>query len=44
MDEPVVALDAMGGDHAPAALVRGALRAHDEGGVAVRLVGHLKRG
>ena len=39
MEGPVVALDAMGGDHAPDALVAGALRAHDEHGVSVCLVG-----
>jgi glycerol-3-phosphate acyltransferase PlsX len=39
VEQPVVALDAMGGDHAPAATVEGALRAHDEHGVRVTLVG-----
>ena len=39
MEGPVVALDAMGGDHAPDALVAGALAAHDEHGVTVCLVG-----
>ena len=39
MEGPVVALDAMGGDHAPDALVAGALVAHDEHGVTVCLVG-----
>lgn len=34
-----IALDAMGGDHAPAAIVEGALRAVDELGVDVLLVG-----
>lgn len=35
----VVALDAMGGDHAPQATVRGALDARDELGIRVLLVG-----
>lgn len=39
MGRPVVALDAMGGDHAPAAVVAGALLAHDAYGVQVTLVG-----
>jgi glycerol-3-phosphate acyltransferase PlsX len=34
-----IALDAMGGDHAPAEIVRGALRAVNELGIAVTLVG-----
>ncbi len=34
-----IAVDAMGGDHAPAAIVRGALRAVIEHGIAVTLVG-----
>lgn len=34
-----IALDAMGGDHAPAAVVGGALRAHEEHGLDVVLVG-----
>lgn len=34
-----IALDAMGGDHAPAAVVSGALRAHDNDGLRVLLVG-----
>lgn len=37
--EIVVALDAMGGDHAPEATVRGAIDAHDELGIQVLLVG-----
>ena len=34
-----IAVDAMGGDHAPAEIVRGALRAVNEHGIAVTLVG-----
>jgi glycerol-3-phosphate acyltransferase PlsX len=34
-----IAVDAMGGDHAPAAIVQGALRAVNEHGIAVTLVG-----
>ncbi|MEW6297233.1 MAG: phosphate acyltransferase PlsX [Thermodesulfobacteriota bacterium] len=34
-----IAVDAMGGDHAPRAVVRGALRAAQEHGIAVLLVG-----
>ncbi len=34
-----IAVDAMGGDHAPAEIVAGALRAHEELGVEVLLVG-----
>lgn len=34
-----IAIDAMGGDHAPAEVVAGALRAHEELGVEVLLVG-----
>jgi phosphate acyltransferase len=34
-----IAVDAMGGDHAPTAIVRGALRAVNEHGIAVTLVG-----
>jgi glycerol-3-phosphate acyltransferase PlsX len=34
-----IAVDAMGGDHAPAEIVRGALRAVNEHGIAVALVG-----
>jgi phosphate acyltransferase len=34
-----IAVDAMGGDHAPAEIVRGALRALSEHGIAVTLVG-----
>ena len=34
-----IAVDAMGGDNAPAAIVRGALRAVNEHGIAVTLVG-----
>jgi glycerol-3-phosphate acyltransferase PlsX len=36
---PPIAVDAMGGDHAPAEIVRGALRAVAEHGIAVTLVG-----
>lgn len=39
MGRPVVALDAMGGDHAPDAVIAGALRAVDDHGVRVVLVG-----
>lgn len=39
MKRPVVALDAMGGDHAPAAIVEGALRAHADHGIELILVG-----
>jgi len=41
--ERVIALDAMGGDLAPAATVEGALRAHRERGVEVLLVGDETR-
>lgn len=34
-----IAIDAMGGDHAPAEIVTGALRAREELGVEVLLVG-----
>jgi glycerol-3-phosphate acyltransferase PlsX len=34
-----IAVDAMGGDHAPTEIVRGALRAFNEHGIAVTLVG-----
>ena len=34
-----IAVDAMGGDNAPAEIVRGALRAVREHGIAVTLVG-----
>src|SRR5579859_2538116 len=34
-----IAVDAMGGDHAPGEIVRGALRAVNEHGIAVTLVG-----
>src|ERR1700693_264224 len=34
-----IAVDAMGGDHAPTEIVRGALRAVNEHGIAVTLVG-----
>lgn len=37
-----VALDAMGGDHAPEATVAGAVRAARESGIAVLLVGHRR--
>ena len=36
---PPIALDAMGGDHAPVAIVEGARRARDEHGIEVVLVG-----
>jgi phosphate acyltransferase len=36
---PVVAVDAMGGDHAPKAIVEGAIAAHQQWGVRVVLVG-----
>jgi glycerol-3-phosphate acyltransferase PlsX len=39
----MIALDAMGGDLAPAATVEGALRAHRERGLEVLLVGHEER-
>jgi glycerol-3-phosphate acyltransferase PlsX len=39
VDRPVIALDAMGGDHAPDAVIAGALRAIDEHGIRVVLVG-----
>ncbi|HEX5267667.1 MAG TPA: phosphate acyltransferase PlsX [Acidimicrobiales bacterium] len=38
-----VALDAMGGDHAPGEIVAGARRAHEELGIPVLLVGPLDR-
>jgi phosphate acyltransferase len=38
-----VAVDAMGGDHAPAAVVAGALRAHRAGAARVVLVGDAER-
>ncbi len=38
-DRPVIAVDAMGGDHAPAAIVAGAVAAYRSGGVGVVLVG-----
>ena len=34
-----IIVDAMGGDHAPEAVVKGALRAHEEHGVDILLVG-----
>jgi phosphate acyltransferase len=37
-----IAVDAMGGDHAPAAIVRGALRAVNEHGISVTLVGRAE--
>jgi phosphate acyltransferase len=37
--EPVIAVDAMGGDHAPDAIVAGAVAAHREHGVRVLLTG-----
>ena len=36
---PVIAVDAMGGDHGPAVVVEGACRAVEEGGAIVELVG-----
>jgi phosphate acyltransferase len=39
----VVAVDAMGGDHAPAQIVAGALAAHRDRGVRVILAGHPQR-
>jgi len=41
--EIVVALDAMGGDHAPRALVEGAMKARREWGIKVLLVGDEER-
>jgi glycerol-3-phosphate acyltransferase PlsX len=41
--QPIVALDAMGGEHAPSAAVAAALRAEREHGVTVRLVGERGR-
>ncbi len=38
--DPVIALDAMGGDNAPAAIVEGAVMAARELGIRVALVGH----
>jgi phosphate acyltransferase len=37
-----IAVDAMGGDHAPAEIVRGALRAVNEHGISVTLVGRVE--
>jgi glycerol-3-phosphate acyltransferase PlsX len=37
-----IAVDAMGGDHAPAEIVRGALRAANEHGIAITLVGRAE--
>jgi len=42
MQPDCVVVDAMGGDYAPAAIVRGALKAHDEG-LSVALVGDPER-
>src|SRR2546427_13179551 len=39
MEEPVIALDAMGGDNAPAEIVKGAVQAAQALGVRVALVG-----
>jgi len=39
----VIAVDAMGGDHAPRAIIEGALHAVKELGIAVRLVGPARR-
>jgi glycerol-3-phosphate acyltransferase PlsX len=41
-DAPVIALDAMGGDHAPREIVSGAVRAARELGVRVALVGRTE--
>jgi glycerol-3-phosphate acyltransferase PlsX len=41
-DQLPIALDAMGGDHAPGEIIAGALRARDELGIAVVLVGRLE--
>ena len=38
-ERPVIAVDAMGGDHAPAAIVAGAVAAYRQGGIGVVLVG-----
>jgi phosphate acyltransferase len=40
--QPPVAVDAMGGDHAPAEIIRGALRAANEHGIAITLVGRAE--
>jgi glycerol-3-phosphate acyltransferase PlsX len=43
-DRPVrVAVDAMGGDHAPAEIVAGAIEAARQGGIQVMLVGDIER-
>ena len=39
MKEPVIALDAMGGDNSPAEIVKGAVQAAQALGVRVALVG-----
>jgi len=41
--EPVIALDAMGGDNAPGEIVKGAVQAARELGVHVALVGPSER-
>ena len=38
-DEIIVAVDAMGGDHAPTEIVKGAVRAASEFGIAIQLIG-----
>src|ERR1700679_602752 len=43
LTEPVLAVDAMGGDHAPDEIVAGALAAHREHGVRVLLTGPSAR-
>ncbi len=40
---PVIAVDAMGGDHAPRAIIEGALQAVKELGIGVRLVGPTRQ-
>ena len=42
-DEPIVAVDVMGGDFAPVEIVKGAVRAASELGIHVQLVGPLDR-
>lgn len=43
MTEPVIALDAMGGDHAPGEIVRGAVIAARQMGIQVALIGQEER-
>ncbi len=40
IDEPIVALDIMGGDFAPVETIKGAIRAAKELGIRVQMVGH----